>query len=204
VFELFVQGDRLSDRQPGGLGLGLTLVRHLAELHGGTVEAHSDGRARGSTFTVLIPRIEQVEQITSKPIAPARSQRRRRILIVEDNTDAREALREALEMAGHKIFEAGSGASGVESALANRPDVARIDIGLPGFDGYEVARRIRSASDVQGMRLIALTGYGSPEDRRKAEQAGFDTHLVKPLDFDELAGLLTAFGEPVLQKSAAH
>jgi signal transduction histidine kinase/ActR/RegA family two-component response regulator len=204
VFELFVQGDRLSDRQPGGLGLGLTLVRHLAELHGGTVEAHSDGRGRGSTFTVLIPRIEQVEQITSKPIAPARSQRRRRILIVEDNTDAREALREALEMAGHKIFEAGSGASGVESALANRPDVALIDIGLPGFDGYEVARRIRSASDVQGMRLIALTGYGSPEDRRKAEQAGFDTHLVKPLDFDELAGLLTAFGEPVLQKSAAH
>ena len=107
-------------------------------------------------------------------------------------------------MAGHKIFEAGSGASGVESALANRPDVALIDIGLPEFDGYEVARRIRSASDVQGMRLIALTGYGSPEDRQKAEQAGFDTHLVKPLDFDQLAGLLTEFGEPVLQKSAVR
>jgi signal transduction histidine kinase/ActR/RegA family two-component response regulator len=204
VFELFVQGDRPSDRQPGGLGLGLTLVRHLSELHGGTVEAHSDGRGRGSTFTVLIPRIERVQEKTARPIAPARSQRRRRILIVEDNTDAREALREALEMAGHKIFEAGSGASGVESALANRPDVALIDIGLPGFDGYEVARRIRSASEAQGMRLIALTGYGSPEDRQKAEKAGFDTHLVKPLDFDELTGLLTALGEPVLHKSAAH
>ena len=204
VFELFVQGDRPSDRQPGGLGLGLTLVRHLSELHGGTVEAHSDGRGRGATFTVLIPRIERVQEKTARPIAPARPQRRRRILIVEDNNDAREALREALEMAGHKIFEAGSGASGVESALANRPDVALIDIGLPGFDGYEVARRIRSASEAQGMRLIALTGYGSPEDRQKAEQAGFDTHLVKPLDFDELTGLLTALGEPALHKSAAH
>ena len=204
IFELFVQGDRPSDRQPGGLGLGLTLVRRLVELHGGTIEAHSDGRGRGSTFTVLIPRIEHVQENTARPIAPEHSQRRRRILIVEDNTDAREALREALEMAGHKIFEAGSGASGVESALANRPDVALIDIGLPEFDGYEVARRIRSASDVQGMRLIALTGYGSPEDRQKAEQAGFDTHLVKPLDFDQLTGLLTGLGEPVLQKSAVR
>jgi signal transduction histidine kinase/ActR/RegA family two-component response regulator len=204
VFELFVQGDRLSDRHPGGLGLGLTLVRRLAQLHNGTVEAHSDGRGRGSTFTVLIPRIEHAQENTARPITPVRSQLRRRILIIEDNDDAREALREALELAGHKIFEAGSGASGVESALANRPDVALIDIGLPGFDGYEVARRIRSASEAQGMRLIALTGYGSPEDRRKAEQAGFDTHLVKPLDFDELSELLKAHDGPVLQNSAAR
>ena len=97
-----------------------------------------------------------------------RTELSRRILIVEDNVDAREALREALEMAGHQIFEAGSGASGVESALANRPDVALIDIGLPGFDGYEVARQIRSASEVRGMTLIALTGYGLPEDRAKS------------------------------------
>ncbi len=204
IFELFVQGDRLSDRQPGGLGLGLTLVRRLAELHDGTVEARSDGRGKGSTFTVLIPRIEHADGNIAKPIAPVRSELRRRILIVEDNADAREALREALELAGHEIFEAASGDSGVEAALANHPDVALIDIGLPGFDGYEVARRIRSASTAHGMTLIALTGYGAPEDRQKAEQAGFDAHLVKPLDFDQLAGMLTALEEPVPQKSAAR
>jgi signal transduction histidine kinase/ActR/RegA family two-component response regulator len=201
VFDLFVQGDRLSDRHPGGLGLGLTLVRRLSELHGGTVEARSDGPGRGSAFRVLIPRIEMVPEKTVSRIAPVRSKLGRRILIVEDNIDAREALREALEMSGHEIFEAGSGASGVESALANRPDVALIDIGLPEFDGYEVARRIRSGSGAHGMLLIALTGYGAPEDRRRAEQAGFDTHLVKPLDFDRLNDLLT---EPDLKNSAAN
>ena len=204
VFDLFVQGNRLSDRHPGGLGLGLTLVRRLSELHGGTVEARSEGPGRGSAFTVLIPRVEMVPEKTVSRITPVRSKLGRRILIVEDNVDAREALREALEMSGHEILEAGSGASGVESALANRPGVALIDIGLPEFDGYEVARRIRSGLGGQGMLLIALTGYGSPEDRRRAEQAGFDTHLVKPLDFDQLDDLLTAHGEPILKKSAAN
>jgi len=203
VFDLFVQGDRLSDRHPGGLGLGLTLVRRLSELHDGTAEAQSDGPGRGSAFTVRIPRIEKVPESTTRPIAPVRSRRGRRILIVEDNGDAREALREALEMSGHEIFEADSGANGVASALANHPDVALIDIGLPEFDGYEVARRIRSASDVSGMMLIALTGYGSPEDRRRAEHAGFDTHLVKPLDFDRLEDLLAADAGHVLRKSVA-
>ena len=203
IFELFVQGDRLSDRHPGGLGLGLTLVRRLAEMHAGTVEAHSNGPGQGSAFTVRIPRIEKVLENTASRKAPVRSRRGRRILIVEDNTDAREALREALEMSGHEIFEADSGASGVESALANRPDTALIDIGLPGFDGYEVARRIRSSSESQGMILIALTGYGSPEDRRRAEQAGFDKHLVKPLNFEMLDDLLTAHRGSVLEKSAA-
>jgi signal transduction histidine kinase/ActR/RegA family two-component response regulator len=203
IFELFVQGDRLSDRHPGGLGLGLTLVRRLSEMHAGTVEATSNGPGQGSAFTVRIPRIEKVLESTTSRITPVRSKRGRRILIVEDNTDAREALREALEMSGHEIFEADSGASGVESALANRPDTALIDIGLPGFDGYEVARRIRSSSESQGMILIALTGYGSPEDRRRAEQAGFDTHLVKPLNFDQLDDLLTTDNGPVLEKSAA-
>jgi signal transduction histidine kinase/ActR/RegA family two-component response regulator len=204
IFDLFVQGDRLSDRHPGGLGLGLTLVRRLSEMHGGMVQAHSNGPGQGSTFTVRIPRIEKVPESTASRIVPVRSKHGRRILIVEDNTDAREALREALEMSGHEIFEADSGASGVESALANRPDTALIDIGLPGFDGYEVARRIRSSSQSQGMMLIALTGYGSPEDRRRAEQAGFDRHLVKPLNFDQLDDMLAARGEPVIEKSAAR
>jgi signal transduction histidine kinase/ActR/RegA family two-component response regulator len=192
VFDLFVQGERRSDRRLGGLGIGLTLVKRLVELHGGTVEAHSDGPGRGSTFTVLIPRIETSAETATKQDAPARAETGRRILIVEDNADAREALREALEKAGHEIFEASSGTGGVESALANRPDVALIDIGLPEFDGYEVARRIRSATPIRGMMLVALTGYGLPEDRRRAEQAGFDAHLVKPLDFARLADLLTA------------
>jgi CheY-like chemotaxis protein len=202
IFDLFVQGDRQSDRQPGGLGIGLTLVKRLAELHNGTVEAHSGGPGQGSTFTVLIPRIEPVPEAATSPNAPARadlSQRNRRILIVEDNADAREALREALEQAGHEIFEAASGSTGVESALANRPDVALIDIGLPEFDGYEVARRIRSTSEVRGMMLVALTGYGTPEDRQRAVQAGFDAHLVKPLNFDQLADLLTARAASALQ-----
>jgi signal transduction histidine kinase/CheY-like chemotaxis protein len=204
VFDLFVQGDRLSDRNPGGLGIGLTLVRRLVKLHGGIVEVQSKGRGNGSAFTVILPRVEAVPEKVTSPIVPVRSEVGRRILIVEDNIDAREALREALEMAGHQIFEAGSGASGVESALANRPDVALIDIGLPGFDGYEVARRIRSASEVRGMTLIALTGYGLPEDRIRAEQAGFDAHVVKPLDFDELSSLLTAHDGTVVGKSAAR
>jgi signal transduction histidine kinase/ActR/RegA family two-component response regulator len=204
VFDLFVQGDRLSDRNPGGLGIGLTLVRRLVKLHGGIVEVQSKGRGLGSAFTVILPQVEAVAEKVASRIVPVRSELGRRILIVEDNIDAREALREALEMAGHQIFEAGSGASGVESALANRPDVALIDIGLPGFDGYEVARRIRSASEVRGMTLIALTGYGLPEDRMRAEQAGFDAHVVKPLDFDELSSLLTAHDGTVVGKSAAR
>ena len=203
VFELFVQGDRSPDRRAGGLGLGLTLVRQLAELHGGTVEAHSNGLGRGSMFAVLVPRIEMVPKTGANRTEPTHFELSRRILIVEDNADAREALREALEMAGHEVFEADSGTSGVESALAKRPEVALIDIGLPGFDGYEVARRIRSVSEVQGMMLIALTGYGLPEDRRRAEEAGFDAHLVKPLDFEELTKLLTAFDGTDLKKPVA-
>jgi signal transduction histidine kinase/CheY-like chemotaxis protein len=192
VFDLFVQGERGSDRHPGGLGIGLTLVKRLVELHNGTVVAYSVGPGQGSTFTVLIPRIDAAPETIADQTAPTHSEPGRRILIVEDNADAREALREALEQAGHEIFEASSGTGGVESALANRPDVALIDIGLPEFDGYEVARRIRSASEVRGMMLVALTGYGTPEDRQRAVQAGFDAHLVKPLDFARLTDLLAA------------
>ena len=190
VFDLFVQGDQGPDRPRGGLGIGLTLVRWLVELHGGTAEVHSGGLGRGSTFTIRMPRIEAPpEHSTSRAMAAA-SDVRRRILIVEDNADAREALRAVLEQDGHEIFEAGSGPDGVASALANRPEVALIDLGLPVFDGYEVARRIRAASQANGIVLIAVSGYGLPEDQRKAEQAGFDAHLVKPVDLDLLTELL--------------
>jgi two-component system, sensor histidine kinase len=200
IFDLFVQGDQGTNRQRGGLGIGLSLVRRLAELHGGTVEAHSNGR-RGSTFKVFIPRIEAGRDTSTTPGALRKAECPRRILIVEDNHDVRESLRIVLEMAGHQIFEADSGLSGVACAITNRPDVALIDIGLPGIDGYEVARRIRSASESQGMVLIALTGYGLPEDRLRAERAGFDAHLVKPVDFEQLDELLTARPGP-LQRPA--
>jgi CheY-like chemotaxis protein/anti-sigma regulatory factor (Ser/Thr protein kinase) len=194
IFDLFVQGHQESDRQTGGLGIGLSLVRRLVELHGGTVEAQSEGPGRGSTFTLRIPRIDATKETARHRNEPAGAPSSRRILIVEDNTDAREALRQALEMVGHKVFEADSGLSGVASALAIQPDVALIDIGLPEIDGYEVVRRIRLAPDTAGMMLIAVTGYGLPEDRKRAAQAGFDAHLVKPLDFNRLTDLLTAGG----------
>jgi signal transduction histidine kinase/CheY-like chemotaxis protein len=190
VFDLFAQGDQESDRRRGGLGVGLTLVRRLVELHGGTVEAHSEGLGHGSAFLVRMPRIDLIRENPTRRPAPARSYTSRRILIVEDNTDARQALRLMLEQNGHNIFEADSGPSGVASALANHPDVALIDIGLPGFDGYEAARQIRSAPGVEGIVLVALTGYGLPEDRRRAQQVGFDAHFVKPLDLDSLTDWL--------------
>ncbi len=168
-----------------GSGIGLSLVRRMTELHGGTVQAYSDRLGRGSTFKVLIPRIGAVRE-TATILNARKAEAGRRILIVEDNNDVRESLRLVLEMAGHKILEADSGLSGVASAIANRPDVALIDIGLPGIDRYEVARRIRSASEAHGMLLIALTGYGLPEDRVRAEDAGFDAHLVKPVDLNRL------------------
>jgi len=190
AFDLFVQGARGLDRSYGGLGIGLTLVRRLAELHGGSVKASSAGPGLGSEFTVCLPAIRvpaAVRQLSSgqRPV-PTRD-----ILIIEDNADARETLRKLLELAGHRVRTASDGAAGLEAALAALPEVALVDIGLPKLDGYEVARRIRAATD--GGRtplLIALTGYGLEEDRQRALAAGFDAHLVKPFDEDELGKLL--------------
>jgi CheY-like chemotaxis protein len=193
MFDLFVQGERGLARSQGGLGIGLTLVRRLAELHGGSVEAHSDGPGRGSEFTVRLPRIPApaVALPVAQPAAePARP--RRRILLVEDNTDARETLRDLLELHGHEVHEAASGPDGIEKALRLRPDLSLIDIGLPGLDGYEVARRIRASAEGHALQLVALTGYGQPEDRRRAEEAGFDEHLAKPIPPDRLAALIDA------------
>ena len=149
-----------------------------------------------------IARIEAVQEYPTRSTRPRRAEIGRRILIVEDNADARQALRWALERMGHEIFEADSGQSAVEATLAEHPDIALIGIGLPEFDGYEVARRIRSAPELRGIVLFALTGYGQPEDRRKALQAGFDAHLVKPLDFDQLAFMIEPGGQTPLQSGA--
>ena len=191
IFDLFVQSERSLDRSPGGLGIGLTLVRRLVELHGGSVHAASDGAGMGSTFTVRLPAIlarkpKAREQI---PAVAAESQPRR-VLVVEDNADLREMLEILLTQDGHEVRLANDGPTGFEAALSFRPEIALLDLGLPGFDGYELARRIRAHDEGKKIYLVALTGYGQPEDRLRSKEAGFDEVAVKPLDLNQLALLL--------------
>lgn len=188
VFELFVQGERNIDRSDGGLGIGLALVRRLAELHGGHAHVQSEGTNRGSQFTVSFPAIER----PAEPAPPASREAAmlpRTVLVVEDNDDARETLQSMLELMGHRVESADDGPAGVDKALAIIPDVAFVDIGLPSMDGFEVARRLRAA-DGSRMYLVALTGFGAREDRERALAAGFDAHMVKPVEANALAKLL--------------
>ena len=189
VFEPFVQGERPLDRSQGGLGIGLTLVRRLAELHGGSAFAHSDGEERGSVFTARLPAVEPPAAARTRALAPS-AVPARDLLVVEDNEDARETLKRMLELAGHRVRVAIDGAAALEAVRSAMPDIALIDIGLPEMDGYELARRIRA--DLQGRRplLVAITGYGLPEDRNRSREAGFDVHLVKPVDAATLADVL--------------
>jgi CheY-like chemotaxis protein/anti-sigma regulatory factor (Ser/Thr protein kinase) len=188
IFDLFVQGQPPADRAQGGLGIGLTLVKRLTDLHGGNVEAHSDGPGKGTTVTARFPVVARPGRETDERDVPAEIARR--ILIVEDNDDAREMLRALLELRRHTVREAIDGPSGLEAALQFQPDVALIDVGLPGLNGYEVARHLRASEGGKRMRLIALTGYGLPTDALRAREAGFDAHLVKPVHPDHLAEIL--------------
>jgi len=195
VFDLFVQGDRALDRSQGGLGIGLTLVRRLAEMHGGGVSVRSEGAGRGAEFTVRLPAIE-APQVASPPPARATSVPARHILVVEDNTDAADTLRALLELHGHRVDTVNDGISGLERALSTQPEVVLLDVGLPGMDGYEVARRIRAANGIRRPLLVALTGYGAPEDRERAMEAGFDAHLTKPVEYPTLAALFSTLALP--------
>ncbi len=189
VFELFTQGPRSLDRAQGGLGLGLAVAQRLALLHGGRIVATSPGPSRGSTFTVYLPRVDATEVAT--PVDDAHAGDRappRRILIIEDNDDAREALRLQLQIAGHEVHGAATGPEGIKMAQSLKPDFVLLDIGLPGLDGYQVAEKLRTDND--GPRLIAITGYGQPEARERARSAGIEQYLVKPIDAAELARLL--------------
>jgi signal transduction histidine kinase/CheY-like chemotaxis protein len=196
VFDLFTQVDASLARSQGGLGIGLTLVRQLVELHGGTVTAQSHGPGTGSQFVVSLPLggAHQDPAISTRP-STGGPQRPWHILIIEDHADAREMLREALTIEGHRVLAAEDGPRGIEMALLHRPEVVVIDIGLPGVSGYEVAARLREALG-DGIRLVALSGYGQPDDRRRSRQAGFDTHLVKPIAPEDLERVLAGFGAP--------
>jgi two-component system, sensor histidine kinase len=197
IFDLFSQADVPLARSRGGLGIGLTLVRTLVELHGGYVRARSEGLGRGSEFEIVLPlladnigvtgthhELVQRDKATNQP---------RRVLVVEDNQDAQDALRCLLEIWGHEVVVASDGATGIRAAMANRPDIALVDLGLPIVDGYEVARQVRAALGSSAPLLIALTGYGAPEQRSQALAAGFDLHIVKPVEPDRLSALLEEY-----------
>jgi CheY-like chemotaxis protein len=193
IFDLFMQVDRTLDRAQGGLGIGLTLVRRLVEMHGGRVEAHSDGPGRGSEFVVHFPAPE-VAALTPEapPVAAATAHRPLRVLVVDDNLDAAESLVMLLGLDGHEVRMAHSGVEALEAAAVFRPEVVLLDIGLPGMDGYEVARRLREQNDGAETLLVAMTGYGQEEDRRRSRAAGFHRHLVKPVDLNDLRALLAS------------
>jgi len=189
VFDVFVQGKQTIDRARGGLGLGLTVVRELVALHDGTVTAFSDGEGKGSRFVVEIP-LAPADALAEPAPAETPAGAGLHIVVIEDNEDARLTLEEALTTFHHEVAAAGDGVSGLELVLKSVPDVALVDIGLPGIDGYEVARKIHERMDGTAPKLIAMTGYGQPEDRARAEAAGFDLHIVKPVVLKKLQQVL--------------
>jgi signal transduction histidine kinase/two-component SAPR family response regulator len=197
VFDLFVQSTRTLDRAQGGLGIGLSVVQRLVQMHGGHISAHSDGPQRGSTFSIRLPRV-------APPVARPDPQdgvvvTPKRILVVDDNADAANTLSMVLTLDGHEAMSVYTSKDAVEEAQSFAPDVILLDIGLPGMDGFEVARRIRATDAGRSISLVALTGYGQPEDRERALRSGFDEHLVKPIAPAALAVVLAGIGARRLQ-----
>ncbi len=188
VFDLFTQADRTPDRSEGGLGIGLTLVKRLVELHGGSVEAHSEGLGSGAEFIVRLPVLAAVNgreatRVPARvPVAAAADARSLRILVVDDNVDAADSIAMLLNMEGHQTRSVNTARAALLAVPDFQPEVVLLDIGLPEMDGYEVARRLRSQNALRPIRLVAVTGYGQPADRKRAEAAGFDEHMVKPVE----------------------
>jgi signal transduction histidine kinase len=187
IFDLFFQGERTAARSEGGLGIGLTLVKTLTELHGGSVEARTGGPGLGSTFVIRLPRVGIPSAAARRPTR--RPTAHRRVLVIEDNDDTRDMLKTFLVLEGHDVLEATNGADGLKILINERPEVAFIDIGLPVMDGYEVARTARRQADHAPL-LVALTGYGQAEDRQRSYDAGFDDFIVKPVDPARLTQIL--------------
>ena len=195
IFDMFFQSNNAIDRSDGGIGVGLTLVRTLVEMHGGTVTAHSEGLGHGSQFLVSLPLTSKTRaSSTEQPLVTTGAVTR--VLLVEDNADTRDMLQAILKLDGFQVEVAADGQQGLDAILAQRPDVALVDIGLPGLDGYEVARRVREQLSRSEVRLVALTGYGQAKDREAVFQAGFDEHLVKPINPQNLTRVLSRSGKP--------
>jgi two-component system CheB/CheR fusion protein len=193
LFQPFIQADETMDRSKGGLGLGLALIKGLVELHGGDISVHSQGVGKGTEFIVRLPVNGVLYAQTPTPVDL--SHRARRILIIEDNADAAQSLREALELCGHQVQVADNGPDGLTRARAFCPEVVFCDIGLPGMDGYEVARAFRADEVLKDIFLVALSGYALPEDLQRAADAGFDRHFAKPPQLEKLERLLSSLRE---------
>ncbi len=198
IFEPFVQSDRVLHHSEGGLGIGLTLVRSLVEMHGGSVTAHSDGQGKGSEFIVRLPALSQKQPVTVAKTAREEGESlgavpQRRILVVDDNVDAAESLAMLLRTEGHDVRVAHDGPAALAAIDADPPDLVFLDIGMPVMSGYEVAQRLRQRPGLQNLQLVAMTGWGQEEDRRRSQEAGFDQHLVKPVELDVLRKLLARF-----------
>jgi signal transduction histidine kinase/ActR/RegA family two-component response regulator len=193
IFELFAQAENAIGRAQGGMGIGLALVRNLLQLHGGTITAESDGLGKGSEFVVRLPIFSGEPLPVQIPVAKAVSndgQSRRVVVVVEDNQDVRDLLRLKLRRLGHEVHAVADGIAGVQSIVENKPDLALVDIGLPGLDGYEVAAKVRESMG-RGVMLVAVSGFGQPEDKRKAIDAGFDEHITKPAEVSDIENLLS-------------
>jgi signal transduction histidine kinase/ActR/RegA family two-component response regulator len=206
VFDPFIQEERSPDRAHGGLGIGLALVRSLVELHGGRVEASSAGRGQGSEFVLHLPVLRDTPPAVSHGIKTDGREKvpGRRILVVDDNVDSAESLGLLLRLSGHKVHTAYSGRSALEAAQLNRPEIVMLDIGMPGMDGLEVARRLRDELGLQDVLLVAMTGYGQDEDRRRSQLAGFNSHLVKPIDLERLNTLLEQSHQAARRDAEPH
>ena len=190
VFEMFTQFDRVQSRSPGGLGIGLSLVKGLIEMHGGTVQAESEGVGRGSTFIVKLPRNASLEQEESAPAPAAAPGTRRRVLVVDDNIDSADSMAALLRMMGHDTKIAHDGHQAIDATQSFAPDVIIMDIGMPNMDGLEATRRIRTLTLEKRPTIVALTGWGQDRDRRNSVAAGIDRHLVKPVDAETIAQVL--------------
>jgi YD repeat-containing protein len=193
IFELFTQAERTPDRSQGGLGIGLALVKSLVTLHGGTVDARA-APGRGSEFEICLPRLDAVPAETGAQETGQQhaSQQPLRVLVVDDNQDAAQMLATVLEVQGHAVSVEYDGQGALQRARRERPEVILLDIGLPDTDGYALARQLRAIPELRGAVLVALTGYGQQEDRRQAEEAGFDHHLVKPADLALVSDILAS------------
>jgi CheY-like chemotaxis protein/two-component sensor histidine kinase len=209
VFDLFEQGDRSLDRSQGGLGVGLTLVRRLVELHNGSIEAVSAGTGLGSEFRVTLPCLTEVSNVVSREVSLITGDGSRtdgrRVLVVDDNIDAVQTATVFLELAGHEVKAVTDATQALAIAPVFLPDVIVLDIGLPGIDGFQLARKLRNTEQTKGALLIGVTGYGQDADRQRAFEVGFDHYLVKPADPSELAGLIGTYsvGQTTRPSSAA-